>query len=169
MLGTRMIHHVHLRGRWIQGSPDNYYRKLQRAVFRSPMDRANLADFEAARRPTEDPHPMCAGSSIRPMRKPTRVERTTEGFYTRSAVAGAARMMATGAVLVVIGALVTAVHTTIPLDGFVDTHDANAVATCALDHFNCHAHRISPVFDCFRSRTSEPAVPTLARDGWRGT
>jgi hypothetical protein len=50
MLGTRMINHVHLHGRWIQGSPDNYYRKLQRAVFWSPMDRANPADFEVARR-----------------------------------------------------------------------------------------------------------------------
>jgi hypothetical protein len=64
----------------------------------------------------------------------------------RLAVASTARMMATGAILVVIGAFITAKHTSILLDGFVYIHDADAVATCALDHFNCYAHCISPFF-----------------------
>lgn len=66
------------------------------------------------------------------------------------AVASAAGMMATGATFVVISALITAKYSAIPLDGLVYTHDANAVATCALDHLYCSTHWLISGFLCYR-------------------
>lgn len=64
---------------------------------------------------------------------------------TRLAVASAARMVATAAGLVVIGALITAIYAPIPLDAFVHLYDTDTVATGVFDHFNCSTHRLSPL------------------------
>src|SRR5947209_7382173 len=62
-----------------------------------------------------------------------------------SAVAGAAGVLTAGAVLVMIGARVTAIDPPVPLHAFVHADDANAVAARALHLINGHAHHVAPV------------------------
>jgi hypothetical protein len=75
--------------------------------------------------------------------------------------------MATDSALVVIGALITAIDAAIPLDGLVYTHDANAVATCALHHIYCRTHCLSPAFtvpEVMMLTSVRSAAPTISRE-----
>ena len=63
----------------------------------------------------------------------------------RSAVAGAAGVLAASAGLVVIRARLTAVDAPVSLHALVRAHDANAVAARALNLVDGHAHGVTPV------------------------
>lgn len=70
-----------------------------------------------------------------------------------SAVAGAAGVMAARAALVVLGAIVVAVDAAVALHALFRRHDANAVGTRALHHFNIVRHQSAP------SATASSAAP----------
>lgn len=59
-------------------------------------------------------------------------------------MAGAAGMLAAGAVPVVIRAGIAAINAAIPLDTLTHLNDAHAVTTRAFHSINGHAHNVAP-------------------------
>jgi hypothetical protein len=73
-------------------------------------------------------------------------------------------MMATGALVMVIGAFLAAINAAVFLYALAYTHDANAIATCAFHHFYCfycRAHHLHPL-----SAIALQCFDISSRNGW---